>query len=358
MNINRLNYENYFLLYVDGELSAAEMQAVESFAAENEDLADELDKILQTKLPEDFDFAFDNKSTLLRTASTHINSINCEEKFLLFVDNELAEEEQKETMDFVTTNPQYQAAFLAIKQTQLPLETISFPDKDSLYRKETDHKPVILMQWWKLAVAAALIGIMVMVGIFTNFFQDKNELVKTKIIERSIPTTLPSKEQKIESNNQSLEEPVLAQKNKTTNQRSVLKPRIEQAPAQKMIPETLIAKTDAPKQKMEQETIAMNTNTNIPINNNPTIGTRSNAHANEISAVSNRIQTTEEPNYVKPAVYKELDTDDERKSLYVGAVEINKDKLRGFLRKASSLFKGKNKPEEEKTEISNSHTLE
>ena len=63
-------------------------------------------------------------------------------------------------------------------------------------------------------------------------------------------------------------------------------------------------------------------------------------------------------NYIKPAVYKELDTDDERKSLYVGSVEINKDKLRGFLRKASSLFKGKNKNEEEKNEISNSHTLE
>lgn len=356
MNINRLNYENYFLLYVDGELSAAEMQAVESFAAENEDLADELDKILQTKLPEDFGDTFENKSILLRTVSKQINEINCEEKFLLFVDNELSAEEKNETLDFVTANPQFQAAFLAIKQTQLPLETICFPDKDALYRKETDRKPVILMQWWKLAVAAALIGVIAMVGILTNALQDKKELAKTKQIERSIPTTVPSKAQNIGSNNQIVEEPILAQKNKANNKRSVLQPTLKNEPVQKIIPDNLVAKIETPKQKMEQETIAMNTT--IPTNNNPTIDTRSNTHANEISAVSNRIQATDEPSYIKPAVYKELDTDDERKSLYVGSLEINKDKLRGFLRKASSLFKGKNKTEEDKPEISNSHSLE
>ncbi|MEI8075998.1 MAG: hypothetical protein WCH78_14715, partial [Bacteroidota bacterium] len=81
-------------------------------------------------------------------------------------------------------------------------------------------------------------------------------------------------------------------------------------------------------------------------------------HTNQIIAVSNRILETEQSNFVKPAVYKELDTDDDSKSLYLGSVEINKDKLRGLLRKASSLFKVKNKNEEEKIELSNSHTLE
>ena len=50
-------------------------------------------------------------------------------------------------------------------------------------------------------------------------------------------------------------------------------------------------------------------------------------------------------------IYKELDTEDEKKSLYLGSLEINKDKLRGFFRKAGSLFRGKAKQqEEEKTE--------
>ena len=37
-------------------------------------------------------------------------------------------------------------------------------------------------------------------------------------------------------------------------------------------------------------------------------------------------------------IYKELDTNTDEKNLLVGAIEINKDKLRGFLRKASNLF--------------------
>jgi hypothetical protein len=56
--------------------------------------------------------------------------------------------------------------------------------------------------------------------------------------------------------------------------------------------------------------------------------------------------------YAKNVVYKELDTesDSNNKSLLLGSLEINKDKLRGFFRKASSIFRGKNKQEDERTE--------
>ena len=49
-------------------------------------------------------------------------------------------------------------------------------------------------------------------------------------------------------------------------------------------------------------------------------------------------------------VYRELDTetDSNNKSLLIGSVEINKDKLRGFFRKAASIFKSK-KSEEAQT---------
>lgn len=358
MNINRLNYENYFLLYVDGELSAVEMQAVDSFAAENEDLADELNTLLQTKLPSESDDIFDNKSILFRTASDHINSINCEEQFLLFVDDELTEQEKKETFDFVAANPNYLTTFDAIKQTKLPIETIVFPYKDSLFRKAEEKKPVIVMQWWKLAVAAALIGIIALIGVFAPFNYNNSDLAKTKLNNKSFKNSNSPKEPSIDVKKNILEQPIFVQKNKTTTDRTIEVPALQTKQVAPIVDENLIAKTDVPKQKIEQETIAINTNNTISTTNNPTIGSESNAHANRITAVNNRIQPNEETNYVKPAVYKELDTDDERKSLYVGSIEINKDKLRGFLRKASSLFKGKNKAEEEKTEISNSHTLE
>ena len=44
--LDRLNYQEAFLLYVDGELSAVQMDAVEAFVALHPDLQEELDALL------------------------------------------------------------------------------------------------------------------------------------------------------------------------------------------------------------------------------------------------------------------------------------------------------------------------
>ena len=73
--INRNNYEEFFLLYVDGELDAAQQHTVENFVQQNPDLAVELEMLLHTKLtPESI--SFDNKEGLLRTECNSINETN------------------------------------------------------------------------------------------------------------------------------------------------------------------------------------------------------------------------------------------------------------------------------------------
>jgi hypothetical protein len=357
MNINRLNYENYFLLYVDGELSATEMQAVDRFAAENEDLVDELNMLLQTKLPVEA-YHFENKSSLLRTTSDHINSINCEEKFLFFIDDELTEQEKEETLYFVSTHPEYQELFETIQQAKLPIEHISFPDKESLFKKEESTKPVILLHWWKLAVAAAIIGIIAMVGILVPYNNSSKSVAKSIKNAASDELKNSVKEQPVLLQNKIEDQTQFVQTKKSLPGKLLNSLNENKSFEKSTIIEPIIAKTEITKHLDAQETIAVNTPNSNTLNDIQVINKESNNHASLLIPVNSHADETVAQNYIKPAVYKELDTDDERKSLYVGSVEINKDKLRGFLRKASSLFKGKNKNEEEKTEIPNSHTLE
>lgn len=65
MDINRDNYEGFFLLLLDCELGAAEKQEVEKFLVENEDLRKEL-ALLQETVVTPVDIIYEGKDLLLR----------------------------------------------------------------------------------------------------------------------------------------------------------------------------------------------------------------------------------------------------------------------------------------------------
>ena len=62
--INRNNYEEYLLLYLDGELSQGETLQVEAFLGANPDLAEELQLLKQTILQPEAELRFENKHCL------------------------------------------------------------------------------------------------------------------------------------------------------------------------------------------------------------------------------------------------------------------------------------------------------
>ena len=159
MNINRNNYEEFFMLYADGELSAADKQMVEAFVAANPDMAQELDLFTQFKLTPDASIVYADKASLLKGEAMPdlVNAGNCENFFVLYADNELSQEQKRAVEAFVSHHPQWKAAFDLMQKAKLePDSNLVFANKELLYRHEED-KRVVPFKWWRLAAAAILL---------------------------------------------------------------------------------------------------------------------------------------------------------------------------------------------------------
>ena len=159
MNINRNNYEEFFLLYADNELTAEERTMVEQFIVLHPDLGEELNILSQTKLPHEEHLAYTDKANLFRHSETNfINEDNYKEYFLLYVDEELNVGEKKAVEEFVSSNNDKQNELLLFQQVKLQAEEdIVFRNKDTLYRTEKQPIRIIPMRWISVAAAAAVI---------------------------------------------------------------------------------------------------------------------------------------------------------------------------------------------------------
>src|SRR5260221_13464870 len=66
--ITRDNYQEFFLLYIDNELSAADRLVVEEWVAANPDRQEEWESLLFCRIAPEEEVVFRDKKTLLRTA--------------------------------------------------------------------------------------------------------------------------------------------------------------------------------------------------------------------------------------------------------------------------------------------------
>ena len=152
MNINRHNYETFFLLYVDNELSAVERRAVELFVQENTDLETELQLLVETTLPAE-PISFNAKALLYKN---EIDRDTLQENLLLHLDNELDPAASKKMEESIASDNLLLNEWNLLQQTKLDAnEKIVFTDKQSLYRHERDR--VISIRFWRIAAAAAIL---------------------------------------------------------------------------------------------------------------------------------------------------------------------------------------------------------
>ena len=159
MNITRHNYEEFFILYLDNELSLDARAKVEAFAAANPDLREELDILLQSRLVPDMDIVFADKEELLKIDGHQpFSEANYEEWLVLYIDNELNPAQRATVEQFVAAKPAAQQELELLQRTKFSAEeSIVFPDKQSLYRKEEKSTRVVFITWRRIAVAAAIL---------------------------------------------------------------------------------------------------------------------------------------------------------------------------------------------------------
>ncbi len=160
MNIDRHNYEEFFILYWDNELTAVQNQAVESFVNQNPDLKEEFNILGDTRFTPDDKLQFEEKNFLLNTST--INITNYQEQLLNYIDDELNVDEKKAVERSAEKFPLIQQELVLLQRTKLQPEEVEFPDKSNLYRREEKVR-VISMTWFRVAVAAAII----LIGGFT-----------------------------------------------------------------------------------------------------------------------------------------------------------------------------------------------
>jgi len=291
--INKNNYETYFMSYIDNELNAVERAAVEAFVLTESKYAEELTLFEKTKL--------------------HASS------------NEFIEMEDK---IFLYRFPEMQAS-------------LDSDFKKSLYRKEAPVRKIIFtpnLMRASLAIAALLI-LFIGVQLFkTNtVIKEKASVVSTNISstnsKQTENTILPSNEVNASLNNNSavieISQPVNKKINATDN--SVNEPftaskiDIEKYSSSNLINSNIISSVESQSPSLIK--------------------------LHEAQIVSNSMETASNEETkntaVIPATYKEIDTEEEDRTINIGILEIDGAAFRGITRRVSALLK-RNKIEKEK----------
>jgi len=168
MNINRHNYEEYFILYMDNELGSEERRMVEEFVQLHPDLKEELEILQQFKLTPDTNIVFAGKDELLKgEEASSVTLSNYEEWLMLYTDNELDAEQKEVVEQFAAKNPVVQQELTLLLQTRLQPERVVFTNKESLYRREEKVR-ALPIRWWRAAAAILLIGSGITTAIIVN----------------------------------------------------------------------------------------------------------------------------------------------------------------------------------------------
>ena len=362
MKITRHNYEEYFILYMDNELSNDDRRLVEAFVQQHPDLKEELAILLQYKMVPDTDIVFSSKEELMKVnGDTPVTLSNYEEWLVLYMDNELTAEQKNKVEQFLAVNSSVKKEFALLQRTKLQPEQIFFANKEELYRREEKVR-LLPVRWWRVAAAVLILATGITTLVVLNNKPSANKGTEV--------ATIPVNEQKTTDNNSQGVQPYdnkaaanTDEKNMPVNSPVVaesVKPNF--TPGVKQVNNNNVAvnqknaaiKEQLPKniipQPIKNEPVVAVNNDNPTNNlpqplNNPNIN-KNDAPNNAVAGVNTSKEiinpknsstevavtnTTSSPSNIVQASYPEDNAD-------LNQTSGNKNKLRGFFRKVTRTF--------------------
>ena len=288
MSINKTNYENFFLLYIDKELSASDKAAVENFVQKNTEYASELASLKKAKLSPE-------------PATEKITLTN---KALLY---------------------------------RLPEMEASLPQqfKNKLYKESS----TILRPNFNYTIKATLISMAALFILFLGYqFNQVNMIASLPMstpITAKVDLLIPPSTNKAILQ---LDQPIIA---KFGNQLKKSTIRLQRSK------ETIYKTVNTNPIAINETSALISNDANAIVENVPQISNNISPII-ETTSTQNEVMTnellTEMQNSTEEKGYKVVDTDETDRTIYIANFEIDGASLRGLTRKFNALFK-RNKSE-------------
>ena len=280
-NISLHNYQDFLLRYIDEELDLRETEALLAFVALHPEVEQELESLQSTKLD--------------------IEIMTCPNKAVLY-----------KNMFPVIVAP----------------ETIVYPNKQKLFKKEKEKAPVVLLKWWAVGAAAVFIFIVARYGMFNG--EGGGSFSKNSVVKTSVVTLNQNANKNIAVVNSGS----LAATNATSNQQNIGTNILEDASTQVLTHPAL---------ETANIVTASEASHSLPSYNGDIIDVKPTVIA-EITVPSTTIND-------EPAdTFETIDTEaaSSNRTIMVGAFEVDKDKFRGLFRKVNAIIKNKENNKNEK----------
>ncbi len=193
------NKDSYFIKAVESDLTKAEKDLLDKFLRQHPQLFSELELYKKTKLQADYNLVFENKDVLKQTYSP------IDELIIAAIENRLSIPELNLLEQQLLADAQLKSDYDLFKKTKLVADTsIIFENKNALKRKEKKIIPL----YYRIAAAAAILILFGLLFIFNNSnkkqeFANNGNKTQSEKTNSVNPVVLPYKNSSIKTVNES-----------------------------------------------------------------------------------------------------------------------------------------------------------